>query len=750
MRSVRLLASVFLCITVTCIGHAQHALQLSDWQTYSSMRTVRSATTDAQGRLWCATSGGVFVHDPQSSSTSEFRNVGALSGLDASAITYDPSTTKVFVGGFDGALDITDASGTWQNVRDIRRATQYQRRRINDLVVHDGTLFIASDFGIVTYDIARGVFLETIDRIGPLQEKTPVTSVCILRDSVWAATDSGLVVAPLNVSTLRLPSVWRRLGAAENLPSVGIGIVRSDGAALYAAVGNILYVRTSAAFSVLFEAPSTILDVTITNGRVYASSQEGVFTTEGRMDITWPNSLIGHWSYARTSGVTEIVGFVRDLGIARTEGTGFPTVVNINSPSITQFIDIDIDGQGRLWAASYNEQSRAGQGVNVFDGETWRTYDVSTAPELQTNAIYRVSPLRDGRVILSTWGRGALEVGTDGSIVKNLTRSNTSLNGIESDETYVLVGDVDLDRNGTLWMVNEQSADRMLVSVDKQGVSRSYQHCFDPRNNYFRPLVVDLGGTKWLGGPGGNGLVAYNERSTPDDASDDLCVAIRSSTTNLPDNIVTALTLDKNGALWIGTARGVAVIASPGSVSNTSVPFVRRISAISSVQVNDIHVDALNYKWIATSTGVYVLNEDGTEVLSVIQTATSPLLSDNVRTVTVDDRTGRAWFGMAEGLSSVATQSQAPLSEFAVRCYPQPYKPSEGAQLVIDGLAADADVRILTPGGNLVNAMQTRGRQALWDGRDTEGRMAPPGVYIVQVRSASSKDSGVGKIVVTR
>jgi hypothetical protein len=225
---------------------------------------------------------------------------------------------------------------------------------------------------------------------------------------------------------------------------------------------------------------------------------------------------------------------------------------------------------------------------------------------------------------------------------------------------------------------------------------------------------------------------------------------VRASATNLPDNIVTSLAMDNNGALWIGTAKGVGVITTPTTVSRTTIPFVRRVSSLSAVQVNDIVVDALNYKWIATSAGVYVLNEDGTDVVATISTSNSPLLSDNVRSIAVDDRTGRAWFGQLEGLSSVQTQSLAPRPTFALSCYPQPYRPSGGEPLVIDGLAPDADIRILTPSGTMVNALQSRGRQALWDGLDTEGRTVPPGVYVVHVRSASSKEASVGKIIVTR
>lgn len=736
--------------SMACTQALAQSLLLSDWQTFSSMNAVRALAVDPEYRLWCATSGGVFVHDPNDGSTREFRNIEALSTLDVTAITADPSTGNVYVGGFDGSIDVASSAFRWRSIRDIRRATQYQRRRINDLVVHGRTLYIATDFGLVTYDVERRLFIETIDRIGSLQEKTPVTSICILRDSIWATTEGGLVVASLSGSTLRQPSAWHLMDASKGITTSGNRLVRSDGASVYVVAGTAVLRYNGNRFDTARSATSAVLSLSFMNGIGYLSLESGTYSLGGVPTAPWPGPLLGHTSYRTKNGSWELAGFVFGVGLVRMDASGATQTVVVNSPSIAQFNHVRVDGEGNLWAASYNPLSKLGQGATVYDGLTWRAVNTTTVPAITSNNIYRINTLRDGRVILGSWGRGAYEVTADGSVTAIFDQQATQLRGIEADASFVLVGDAKLDRAGTLWMVNEQSGDRMLVSVDTEGQSYRYQNCTDTRSNYFRPMAIDAAGNKWLGGPGGDGLLAYNERSTPDDTRDDLCTAIRAAATNLPDNIVTSLALDNNGALWVGTAKGVGVITSPTTVSRTTIPFVRRVSALSAVQVNDIHVDALNYKWVATSAGVYVLNEDGTDVLATISASNSPLLNDNVQSVVVDERTGRAWFGMLEGLSSVQTQSLAPRPSFELACYPQPYRPTAGEPLIIDGLASDADIRILTPAGAMVNALQSRGRQALWDGRDTEGRTVPPGVYIVHVRSASSKQASVGKIIVTR
>lgn len=748
MPHALLLLVAMLLLHVRSAGQAP-LIELSNWQTFSSMRSVRAATVDATGRIWCATAGGVFMHDPADGSTQEFRNVRALSSLDVTAITTDPATGEVYVGAFDGSLDIASADLQWRQVGDIRRATQYQRRRINDLIVNDNRLYIATDFGIVVFDIRRRLFQETVDRIGPLQEKTAVSSIAVLRDSIWATTPDGVLVAPLKVQTLRQPSVWTRIDTAYGLPTANNTLVRSNGSTVFVVNGLSVLRSNGLRFDTVRTSAAPILGLSFKDTLGYISIATGIYSLGGIPTAPWPGILRGHIAYNGPDGY-EFVGFVDGVGIMRMTQDGVITSVEINSPTISQFTHVRVDAAGNVWSASYDPISKVGLGANRYDGLTWTAYHPSTSSAITTPDIYRISPLRDGRVILGSWGRGAFEVGSNGAVTTVYNRQTSALGGIAVDSLFVLAADAVLDNKGRIWMVNEQAGDRMLVCVNPDGSSQKYVNCTDPRNNFFRPLVIDGAGNKWMAGPGGNGLLAYNERTTPDDPTDDLCLGVRSSNTNLPDNIVTSLAMDLNGALWVGTAKGVAVITSPTIATSTTIPFVRRISALSAVQVNDIYVDALNYKWIATTTGVFVLNEDGTEVLASIAATATPLLSNNVRSVAVDERSGRAWFGHSEGLSSVQTQSLAPRTEYVLQCYPQPFRLAEGGQLTIDGLAPDTDIRILSLNGTMVAALQSRGRQALWDGIDVNGRPVQPGVYVVQVRSASTKQASVGKIAVVR
>jgi len=714
----------------------------------SSLRTVRSADLDQSGRIWAATSGGVIVVNRSSGKVDEYRNVRALQTLDCTALICDRTRGMTFVGQSDGALDIADSSGTWTNVSDIRRATQYTRRRINDFTLRGDTLFVATDFGIVLYNTKNSTFIETIDRIGSLQERTKVSGLCILRDTLWASTDSGVAVAPLRVGTLRLPSVWTIRDTSSGLSVLKINSISANDTTVAVSSDYAAYVWTNGRFELRIGTNQAITGLSLSNGRLAINTATEIRTMDGPLSTTWPGELIGH-AWPKTSTEDLLIAFVRDKALAYIDGDSARPVV-VNSPISNQFAHISVDTRGGVWVATDVDPPRTGQGVSYFDGTLWNNITSTNQTQLGSNACYRVSSLSDGTTWIGTWGGGALRcLPTDTGIVyTKFNQLNSSLAGISVDPAYVLVAEVALDRYGRTWMLNEQTVDRVVSQLDND-VWKFSSNCSDPRSNIFRTIAVDNNGTVWAGSPSGSGVLAYNDRNSPD-ADDDLCNVVRTSNTQLSDNVVSCIRADRSGAIWIGTAKGVAVISSPSTLSNTSVPYVRRISSLSTTVVNDIYVDALNYKWIATTGGVFVLNEDGTEVIAAITKSNTPLLDDNVRTVAIDALSGLAYFGTTNGCSVAQTSSLRPLDAFAIRCYPQPFKPTVDGQVVIDGLAPDADIRIMTVGGILVYALQARGRQAIWDGHDVNGTLVPPGVYVVSATSASTNSSAAGKIAIIR
>lgn len=740
----------------------QPTITLNNWSVISSFQTVRDVAVGPDGQLWVATSGGVYVTDTSGRVQQEYRTINALQDMDVSAIACDTSSGIVIVGGETGALDLRAADGTWTNVTDIRRAIQYPRKGIRDFATRGSVLYMATDFGVLTFDLQNNVFLETIDRIGPLQEKTRANALAIVRDSLWVATDSGVVVAPLNVPTLRLPSVWRLLpDPPDELPRVRflVAHVTADGTnqaeTVAIASDSSVYVWRSELWQPALDCPEEVNGLSSSNGTLRASCLSGLYTNTGLVPISWGGNILGH-AVGTINGTPLIMAFPYERSLRLYDGRRIIPVL-VNTPLSNQFARMSIDNAGGLWVATDVDPPRSGQGVARLDQGVWATYTVANTPEFTSNAAYRVQSFPNGITFIGTWGGGAVlaRSESDRVVFEHFTSSNSAFQGITKSPNYVLAAEAAIDRTGTIWVVNEQAAQQLLVAIndpiDDSEVDRTvgYENCFSATDNLYRSLAVDNAGTKWVGGFNNQGLLAYQDRGTPT-TSDDVCQVVRSSTTQLPDNTVTVLRTDRTGSIWIGTPKGVAVIASPTSVSNTTIPFVRRITALTSVVVNDIYVDALNYKWVATTNGVFVLNEDGTDVLATITSTNAPLPNENVRCVVVDNQSGTVYLGTSTGCALASSSSVAPAPTFTLQVRPLPFSHERDSELLIDGLAADSDVRILTVNGTLVHALQARGRQATWDGRDLSGQRVAPGVYFLHATSTVDQSSAVGKIVITR
>lgn len=88
--------------------------------------------------------------------------------------------------------------------------------------------------------------------------------------------------------------------------------------------------------------------------------------------------------------------------------------------------------------------------------------------------------------------------------------------------------------------------------------------------------------------------------------------------------------------------------------------------------------------------------------------------------------------GIATGFDvEIATRTPPAPETAALTVTPNPYRPSRGDPLLIDGLAANARVRLYAASGRLVTELTADGGgRARWDGRSSDGRPVAAGVYL--------------------
>ena len=101
-------------------------------------------------------------------------------------------------------------------------------------------------------------------------------------------------------------------------------------------------------------------------------------------------------------------------------------------------------------------------------------------------------------------------------------------------------------------------------------------------------------------------------------------------------------------------------------------------------RVKAIAVDGGNRKWLGTGNdGLYLVSEDGSKVIEHFKTENSPLLSNTIESLAINNKTGEVFIGTDKGLISYmgdATQGSESYSN--VYAYPNPVRPEFNQKVI--------------------------------------------------------------------
>jgi ligand-binding sensor domain-containing protein len=739
------------------VANMQAQVRVSGWQTYSSMLNVRATASDRNGLVWAGTSGGVFSFNPSNNAVQEFRNVNALLGLDISTLAISPSTGEIFAGGFNGVINVYDGKN-WRNITDIFTATT-ARKQINGFLFVGDLVFVGGEFGLTVFDPKRNVFNETVQRFSTLQPNTPVKQLLIAQNRIWAATDGGVVSAPLGLATYANPSSWTLHPLTSNnqaLAQQAVTNIAFFNNTMYGVQDKSLWQMRGSRFDTTIASVfEPIRGLQVFQNQLHYASQSRIWRLPQveLLEVKDPRFL-NSLNVIQTAGAERLVAnSSQSFGFLNGAQTSF---VVLNSPAANRFRSLTVDVQGGLWCASgagvpaQVPNDGGATGFSYFANDKWSTFNAATYPQMPTNAYYQLDAQPNGSVWVASWGRGSLLIERDGANFKLTKFDNTnSTISVSAGVDFVVTGQSRTDARGVLCLPNFLAASP-VVQRDAQGKFYRYSNPLAGDNQYIFQ-TIDKSNTKWFGTWRLTQMLAFNDGGTPEITSDDKWYA--TSTEQITEG-QSCLVTDKQDYIWIGTPKNLYTILNPSVIlSNSSTPprlTIDKNRLLADQTINAIAVDALNYKWIGTNNGVWVLDEQGGKVLAQFTTQNSPLASNSVFAVAIDDNSGKVYFGTDNGLSVAQTLSVRPNTDFTgMRCFPQPFIPQQDTELVIDGLAENSQVKISTVDGVLVRSFPvSNSRTVVWNGLDELGRPVQSGVFVISAYSDATSASGVIKAMV--
>ncbi len=763
---------MFLGCVLLVIAGAESVAGIGDWKTFTPKREIR-ALLRADGLLWAATGGGLFSFRSADSTFELYATTEGLKTTDLTALAAD-SSGNLWIGTADGTLHrFRHSLDQWSTVSDIALLPAAQKG-INALVVWGDSLVVLSDVGVSVYSISRGEFNDSYLRFGPAAGLSTgnATSITKYAGNVWVGTRDGVASTPSSNPTPTEPSTWTVYRAPEGLPSPVVNALLVTGDSLYAATSAGIAVFDGASWrAVPGSQPHNVIGLAALNG----PCAQALFITPGGvgvLDVLTGAALVGAtpgYPLSCLSDGGEFLG-TTNAGVLRYTvcpgmggSVGVAGVILPPGPFSEKFVSVAVDDDGWLWAAT---GSRNGEGFMSFDGARWRSYTVASDPLLGDNEYYLVNTGPGNMKYVSGWGGGLAVVGPDNEIVRVLN-TDDGLQPSLTDPSFVVVGGVATDRNGVTWVTpRTPPGDTALVQLFPDGALGYVTGCiYDPAPpggacitatpvRVFTGVVIDDYGTKWFENynrfepVNPVGFYYYNEsRDLPGTRGG---WGKMTTGSGLRTNFVWSLALDRYGDLWIGSDQGITIVYNTLNPASSMALY----HPLSDQIIQDIVVDPMNRKWVATKRGVFHLSQDGTTILEhyTVESTGGKLLSDDVASVALDPATGTMYFGTEKGLSVLSTASVAPVRSFSgLDVYPNPFEIPSGQPVTIGGLVADSFLKIFSVSGELVRSLTTPGGGiGTWDGTDDASRPVSSGVYMIVAYSQDGTEVGSAKVAVIR
>ncbi len=721
--------------------------------------------------VWTATPYGLFYYDPQYQSISRLNKVNGLSDVGIADMAYSEAYKTIVVAYSNTNLDLVK-DGRIVNLSDIKRKPILGNKVINRITLRDKLAYLSCGFGIIVVDIDREEIRDTW-YIGPDGAFINVLDLTFDDTYFYAATAEGIYRAEISNPFLSYYGSWEKLTNIP-LPNGRYNAIRYfDG---YLVVNNNNPAYNDDTVFVYKQASQQWSRLNVYNNpdcyRLTVRGDKIVLAFESAIHVYGPGMKFQMVSFAPSGmqvrprdGVFDKEGnfWIADavMGLVKTWGDGWNgEPYTPNGPYSVNVFDMDMRGNS-LWVASGGRKSTwealyMKDGIYNFNGSSWRNFNRNNTPAYDTitdMVCVAVDPQNPRRAFAGSWGQGLLEFSENG-LVKVWDQTNSSLEGFVAAPGLVTISGVAFDDQNNLWVANS-GALTGLHRLSPDGTWKGFNLGGSASGLDLGSLTVDRYGLKWITLRKDHSLLVVNEKNTQGPIYRILSSAAGNG--SLPGNRVLCVASDLDGAAWIGTDAGVAVIYNPTAIFSGGSFDAQRILVeqdgyvqylLENETVTAIAVDGANRKWMGTEkAGVFLFSPDGTKEVYHFTEDNSPLLSNSIVDITIAGD-GEVFIATAAGIVGFKGDAPSPGNDTTeVYAYPNPVRPSYDGPIAIKGLPRNADVKIASLSGKLVYHTVASGTQAVWNGRDYDGKRVQSGVYLVFVANEDGSETLATKIL---
>lgn len=736
-------------------------------------------------KVYVSAGNTIFILNTADNSLSRLNRVTGLSDIGISTIRANPEFNILVVGYINGNLDIIQGSSI-TNITDIKNSSIAGDKRIRHISFYQNSALLSTGVGIIDLNLDR---LEVKDTYNILSTgDLAINETAVLNDTLYAATDEGLFTGSVKMD-LTIFSNWTQdlsiadpfevvRNVAANFGNIYINQPLAEPAGVYTKNSSYQWVNTFNS-EIVSDLRSTELGLSLVQG-FYGEVKPGDGLPPVVSIATYNGEVPSMASMIATSDDNVWIAD-RDRGLVHRSPEGVFEFIYPDGPATNRAFDIDVKHE-QLWVASgAPERPGTWNPGFVFDGfyrykeGSWLNFTRDRYNELtewlfQDIAKVYASPFDEEKVYVGSYYKGMLIAeGDEITEFYDYTNSSLQLWPDFDDTDYTAVAGIAEDNDRNVWVTNARAAEPLSVRTP-DGTWKSFD-CSDSdnptqglsTNRQLLDLIIDENDQKWAIVNRG-GIIVFSEGDDIENSSDEKArlLQVGPGEGGLPSNEVLCLAEDLDGEIWVGTTEGIAVFYSPFDVLTDNFTDARQILVeqdgvfqflLDGQSVSAVAIDGANRKWISTfGSGVFLMSEDGTEEIRRFTFDNSPLLSDVVNDISIDQTTGEVFFATDEGIVSYVSDAIGGTGG-TVNCssvYPNPVRETYDGPISITGLARDSEVKITDVRGNLVFSTISNGGKAIWDGRNSNGERVATGVYYALCSNPDGSSKCTTKILVVK
>ncbi len=662
------------------------------------------------------------------------------------------------------ALNINaDNIGTWKNYLAYSEITDVQQggNMLYVLASNDLYTYNTNDQSIQTYDKTNGLGDCVINMIAWCQS---AKKLVIIYDS------GNIDIMDANGNVTNLPDYYNKTLTYDKT-IYGIDIINNY-AYLSTGFGIVIVdvnkVQISNSYILGFQVDYCY----ISNNNIYAaSSTNGIYSANVSDNLLDPASWSYETSYtARTKTIDPDL-----LEIAQSLKPGGP------EKNWFYFIKYDQDrlytAGGMFYADISKDPKRIGT-IQILDinNEEWSKCDdnVTSVTGYNYIDINCVEPDPKNPDHLFAGGKNGMFEFKDCKLVNYFNPDTSPIQsaidrGTPLNNNYVFVYSILYDDDETtLWLLNSQGESNSIMeynTANGEFTLHSKEELIYNGSTLLNliGLMQDSRGLFWFVNNDHN-LPSFYCYQPSTDAILSFVPKQNQDGTSISTTKIGCIAEDLDGNIWVGTGTGPIVIYASDITSNS--PEYNQIKVprndgtnyadylLSNIDILSIAIDGAGRKWFGTNgNGVYLISEDNMTQLQHFTAAETPLLSDVVYSISINNESGEVFFGTDNGLCSYVSDATEPSEEMTkdnVYAYPNPVKPDYTGLITITGLSLNSDVKIVSSNGTLVAEGTSNGGTFTWDGCDYNGKKVVSGVYIVLTATSEGKKGTACKIAIIR